>query len=327
MSILKIIKYLIILLILILILYNLFKYSDNYTNILLNEENNCEYVSSRGILKSCDIKNIDPRSSNSSLENNNLHNIVNNSIVYICNTAIPNFIKYFSTIDKKIILVSGDSDETVYEDLFDSYNDFLNFIESDKIIVWFSQNCTIKHNKIQKMPIGLDYHSNQNITNYLNPKQQENMIIDIINNSKKFDQRIIKAYSNFHFFMTTKYGYDRLDAYHNIPRELVYYENQRTERELTYYFQSKFAFVISPHGNGYDCHRTWEALILGCIPIVKTSNLDELYDDLPVLIVKFWSDISYELLVNTIINFKNKNFNYDKLKLKYWINKINSYKI
>ena len=34
-----------------------------------------------------------------------------------------------------------------------------------------------------------------------------------------------------------------------------------------------FAFVASPSGNGLDCHRTWEALLLRSIPIVKVSVL------------------------------------------------------
>ena len=71
-------------------------------------------------------------------------------------------------------------------------------------------------------------------------------------------------------------------------------------------------------GHGMDCHRTWEALILGCIVIVKKSVLDVLYEDLPVLIVDNWSDITKELLDTTIENFKTKNFNYDKITLEYF---------
>jgi hypothetical protein len=89
--------------------------------------------------------------------------------------------------------------------------------------------------------------------------------------------------------------------------------------------QCEFAFVLSPHGNGLDCHRTWEALVLGCIPIVKTSKIDKLYEELPVLIVNDWSDISYHLLETTVNDFSNKKFNYEKLMLSYWINKIKSH--
>jgi hypothetical protein len=126
--------------------------------------------------------------------------------------------------------------------------------------------------------------------------------------------------------MSTKYGYDRQEAVSKINKELVYYEPIKVQRLQSWKKQSEYAFVISPHGNGLDCHRTWEALCLGCIPIVKTSKIDKLYEDLPVLIVNDWVDITTNLLEETITEFKNKNFNYNKLTLKYWIDMINSYK-
>jgi hypothetical protein len=44
------------------------------------------------------------------------------------------------------------------------------------------------------------------------------------------------------------------------------------ERAIELYEKINYAFVASPYGGGPDCHRTWEALILGCIPIVKSSG-------------------------------------------------------
>ena len=75
-----------------------------------------------------------------------------------------------------------------------------------------------------------------------------------------------------------------------------------------------------------DCHRTWEALCLGSIPILKAPNFKSLFEDLPVLIVNNWSEVTEDLLNITIINFKSKLFNYEKLTLEYWksIIKINN---
>jgi len=120
---------------------------------------------------------------------------------------------------------------------------------------------------------------------------------------------------------------DRHDAKEQIPEECIYYEPKHILRKETYLKQLEYAFVVCPHGNGLDCHRQWEALVLGCIPVVKSSSIDILYDDLPVLIVKEWSDINNELLQSTIDIFKNKQFNYNKLNLEYWISKINSFKM
>jgi hypothetical protein len=87
---------------------------------------------------------------------------------------------------------------------------------------------------------------------------------------------------------------------------------------------SNFAFVISPFGNGLDCIRTFEALCLGCIVIMRKSVLDIIYEDLPVLFVDEWYDINKELLEKTLNEFKNKSFNYEKLKMDYWYNLVKS---
>tara|TARA_B100000963_G_C22639317_1_gene679502 strand:- start:9054 stop:9248 length:195 start_codon:yes stop_codon:yes gene_type:complete len=62
--------------------------------------------------------------------------------------------------------------------------------------------------------------------------------------------------------------------------------------------------------------------MLGCIPVVKTSSLDSLFNDLPVLILSDWSDLNEKLLENTLNNFSKKKFNLDKLSLKYWTDYI-----
>ncbi|MEW9836648.1 hypothetical protein [Mesorhizobium marinum] len=51
---------------------------------------------------------------------------------------------------------------------------------------------------------------------------------------------------------------------------------------------ARYPLVLSTHGNGLDCHRTWELLLLGCIAVTKTSSLDPLYKGLPVAILDDW---------------------------------------
>ncbi len=51
-------------------------------------------------------------------------------------------------------------------------------------------------------------------------------------------------------------------------------------------------YVLSPPGNGFDCHRTWEAIYLGCIPIVKKAFWPFNHLRLPVLVLEDWSDVS-----------------------------------
>ena len=58
--------------------------------------------------------------------------------------------------------------------------------------------------------------------------------------------------------------------------------------DLQYYFSAvrRSRFVLSPPGNGPDCHRTWEAVYLGAIPVVLSGVLaDEVFETLPILVV------------------------------------------
>jgi len=71
-----------------------------------------------------------------------------------------------------------------------------------------------------------------------------------------------------------------------------------------------------------DCHRTWEALCLGAIPIVCAPHFRKLFEGLPVLIVTDWREVNQELLENTLKDFQEKEFQYEKLTLSYWKNKI-----
>jgi hypothetical protein len=55
---------------------------------------------------------------------------------------------------------------------------------------------------------------------------------------------------------------------------------------------SQALFVLSPPGNGIDCHRTWESVYFGAIPVIKKGMLAEsLYDSLPILAIDEWDEI------------------------------------
>jgi len=60
---------------------------------------------------------------------------------------------------------------------------------------------------------------------------------------------------------------------------------------------TEYKFVVSPEGNGIDCHRHYEALLAGCIPIVEDNPLiREKYKGCPILYTKDYSEITIEYL-------------------------------
>lgn len=80
-------------------------------------------------------------------------------------------------------------------------------------------------------------------------------------------------------------------------------------------------FVLSPRGNGLDCHRTWEILMMRRVPILKREGqLETLYRNMPVLFVDNWSDI-YKINLKEIFNtlsFDNQEY----LEFEFWKNQI-----
>jgi hypothetical protein len=240
--------------------------------------------------------------------------------IYINTTAIPNFVtNYLPNIKYKFVLVSGDTDAGIPDDYV---NETKIILDNPLLLKWYAQNCVLITDKLKQLPIGLDLHTLTKNPLW-GPLQKVSEQIDDIKMIQKINiTKKNKCYSNFHFQMDTKFGYDRIDAKNKIPNELMYYEPTKVPRIDSWKKMIEYKYVISPLGNGLDCHRTWEAIILGCIPIVKKSGLDPMYEGLPVLIVNDWSDVTQDLLDNYKPDYSGIN----KIKLEYWINLFNMYK-
>jgi len=127
------------------------------------------------------------------------------------------------------------------------------------------------------------------------------------------------------------------------PSELVYFNcnlatNLKERKEcFDFSFKSKFVnidspnlsyteylkrvkqhkFILSPRGNGLDCHRTWEVLKLKRIPVLKREGqLEQLYSKMPVLFIDNWSDLN-DMNLDTL--YENYDFeNQDYLTKDYW---------
>jgi len=295
-------------------------------------ENLCYFVSSRGLLKSCVFHSNNPKSSCND-DYKYLYVMLNNMYdgmtIYVCSDLLRFFVNVIlPKINKKFVLVSGDSDLCVPIEAL-TMAETNTLVNSPLLIKWFVQNTRIQDNeKIVQLPIGLDYHTISKdpgcywklpYENHL-PGAQELILVNIKEKSKPFYDRMPKIYVNFSK-NSDRFG-DRRLALEKISKELLAVNDVFIPRTYTWKNIAEHAFVLSPFGCGIDCHRTWETLCLGSIPIVRAPHFKNLFEDLPVLNVDSWENITQELLDKTIADFSKKTFNYDKLKLSYWTNRI-----
>lgn len=361
-----------------------------------SDESACKFVSSRGLLKSCQVRSMNPKSScptdlqyikdfiavqNDRPNHHHHHDKEAPVSIYVCCDAFQNFMQeYASQIQSPYVVVCGDGDLTMFREAVphSKSNQFVMFMLNPKVRGLFSQNMDIRYcrdfleekitklwnanaavfktepapqtvedairttlAKLKQIPIGLDYHTIS--TNPLHPwvmnidttvssegttpVEQEGVLVHQIRaGMKPFYQRKIRIYSNV-MLCPDRFN-DRVNAINAIPANLISQQTFFIPRTSTWKSMLKYAFVLSPFGNGMDCHRTWEALLCGCIPIVRSSVFDELFEGLPVLIVDKWEDISLQLLVTTLAHFKDKldknEFRYEKLELSYYTKMIRS---
>lgn len=87
------------------------------------------------------------------------------------------------------------------------------------------------------------------------------------------------------------------------------------------YFQKlpEYKFVISPEGNGIDCHRHYEALMAGCIPIVERNPLiKHKYRGCPILFTSDYSEITEEYLEARYAEMIDTEYDFSRLFMEYY---------
>ena len=259
----------------------------------------------------------------------------------------PDYLSIFTRnilpqIRKKIILLINASDLS-FPDCIKSQNEKEALLESDKIIHIFAQNCTLSdHYKVTQIPIGLDYHTlafgkKAFGENKISVTDQE-LRLKYFSKIGEKKSRSLQACADFHFNDTMRcsnhldliFGEDRTAIYNFLKnkKEVVFFKSKVPRTQL-WFQKMQYSFSICAPGNGFDTHRVWEDLILGLIPIVKTSPLDPLYKNFPIIIVKDWNEINLQ----NLILWKKQNGERvysEKIKAKlsqdYWLKLIRSYK-
>jgi hypothetical protein len=314
--------YLILFLTIVLLICNCFIKNEKFNNIT-DTNYKTYYFNNRGFAQLCNKKfEIIGSDSDKYFDKKNFSNLKDFDRVFLTTNMFKKFINKVN-INKKIIIILACS-VTGFPNEF-SNKDNINYIKlienNNYIINLYTQNYDLKqeHFKIKPFPLGIDYHSH---SNKLSPIEQEQKLISTYKNSVPFIKRLDQCYSFFQFQMFDRHNKDRYvakDALDNVNFNV--YQDKKIPREETWKNMVKYKWIISPHGNGLDCHRTYEAIALGCIPVVKSSTLDIMYKDMPIIILNDWNEISLELLKSKTEEALKKSK--ETITLDYWNNKVN----
>jgi len=240
-------------------------------------------------------------------------------IVWVRLSCLGSFIEQaLPHIGADFVLATGDSDWAVPSAIASLAPAIL---EHPRVIAWFAQNAlTATDGRLSPLPIGIDFHTvsegrawGEEVTS---PIDQERAILAIAESLPPVERRVPRVYLDF--ASSASYG-DRaaiLAAMRGNPLAVV--QPARLPRNVMFRVRGEFAFVASPHGNGLDCHRTWEALALGHIVLVPTSPLDPLYDGLAVVPIHDWRSIGERDLAEWLGRYAPLTRENPRLTSRWW---------
>lgn len=216
-------------------------------------------------------------------------------IIFVYGDEIPFFFDNILQYLSNITLITHNDDNGIKES-------YLSYSKNPKIIRWFGVNNEIYCDKIIPLPIG--------IANSMWKHGNIELLQKIV------DKNNIKDNILFFNFSSKTNKNKRKKIKQIIEQKFTFLDKVSQEEYLN--CLSKHKFCISPPGNGIDCHRTWECLYLGVIPIVESHVHNLYFQDLPILIINDWNIITEKYLEEKYREFKKKKFNLQKLDLDYW---------
>ena len=226
----------------------------------------------------------------------------NKHVIFVYTDFICDFIQFIVPyIDHMITIFTHNSDYSI-----DHKKMMIVKKYSNKINTIFTPNINLleKNNLVQPIPIGIPNKRYidplvflQTIKKLQTKKKQKLLYLNISHSTNPCRVSIIK--------LLTQKGYQICK-----PKTWKKYMED----------MSSYKFCVSPPGNGIQCHRTWEALYLGVIPIVQKSYVtDHLSQDLPVLVIDDWNDLSVEFLKDIYKQMSSKKYNWEKLKILFYL--------
>lgn len=224
-------------------------------------------------------------------------NFDNPPILFLYTHLLHIFAEKIQFFMNPITLITHNSDYN----LTDSDPAVKKILDSNNLVCWWGQNLCFIHPKMRFLPIGLantmwDHGKIENFTNVSINKSED-------------------IYFNFNISTNRE---KRELCYNTLKTQLPFLPMLPVAENVKRLAQYKWC--ICPEGNGVDTHRLWEAMYLGCVPIVlKSPFIDALMHytggELPIYVVDAWDKLS-------TISLSQYRFDSKWLKLTFFKNQI-----
>ena len=195
--------------------------------------------------------------------------------LFVYGHNLSNFLMILDRLQNKFILVSHNSDENIT----DKYRPLL---EHPNLLFWHAQNVMFDHPKLGCIPIGI-----------ANSMWRHGNLDGL---KRAMNVKTPKTRDIYFYFNTGTNRSERVSCLSQVSEKGISFGPYlEFSNYLNHLATCKYA--ISPPGNGIDCHRIWECLYLGVIPILKRSVFTEkLAKKFHCVLLDKWSDLNVKAL-------------------------------
>lgn len=192
------------------------------------------------------------------------------------------------------------------------------YLTSPKVAAWFGVNCQANHPKLHPIPLGI-----------ANSQYEHGSLDTLSRVSRLTIARTNICYAAFscHTNVSERTSAKVSLEQNGIPVIDTSIKSSQMPYEvfLTHIRQSKT--VACPTGNGTDCHRAWEALYLGAVPIVPAHAIWHHFSSLgvPLLIVDDYSVVSPGWIEKRLHGLSYDPSSLRPISQAYWNEQIRSF--
>lgn len=177
--------------------------------------------------------------------------VTTGSLGYCDGWHLKEFLARFGNVlQQPFSLISHNADPNVTPEMLSTL--------PSQLTILYTTNCLVEDSRVVGLPIGLEnarFHYNGVVSDFMKLRAKPL--------AKR--PRILVAFTTGTNERVRRPALEALSKLKTVDQmERV---NSRTYRKIAL----DYGFIASPPGNGEDCHRTWEALYLGSIPIVLNS--------------------------------------------------------
>lgn len=223
-------------------------------------------------------------------------------VIFVYAHLLDSFVQHIlPQLTQRFVLMSHNSDHRIgarYRPLLDDV----------RLIHWFAQNVETEHPKLTALPIGM-----------ANAQWRHGDTAALAAVARERRPKSGLLYANFEIRTNPAERQRIFDLLKDKP-----FVSHGSPKPYRAYLEelASHRFCVSPPGNGPDCHRTWEALSLGVIPIVQAGTWMRSFADLPLVAVEDWACIDKDFLDRAHARIQAAPRRLDAATLGHWRHRI-----